>query len=207
MPPCSTATPSAAIEPRSQPTKGEPQTSIRLSPGSGSSLRSRADRDPQRPRHARAVRGICPHAVLHMALLDVQARIAHRAGGVLEQRLPLRRGHLAEQIARLLPVVVIHAMIPMRPVAVRRHWRLGKIGLIVPELGAVGVEGERATQIAVRPHLPVAMIAVERAFRRIHRDMVEVDAEPVTLRVAVGEQPRLQHLVGRETDAGHDVGR
>src|SRR5438477_7939824 len=121
-------------------------------------------RDSQRPRHAGAVCRVRPRAVLDMALLDVRPCIAHRAGGILEQRLPLRRGHLAEQIARLLPVVVIHAMIPMRPVAVHRHWRLGKIGLIVPELGAVGVEGERATQIAVRPHLPVAMIAVTRAY-------------------------------------------
>src|SRR6266446_7360473 len=71
-------------------------------------------RDPQRPRHARAVCWVCPRAVHHMALLDVQACVAHRAGGVFEQRLLLRWGHLAEQVARLLPVVVIHAMIPMR---------------------------------------------------------------------------------------------
>jgi tetratricopeptide (TPR) repeat protein len=166
-----------------------------------------ADRDPQRPRHARAVCRVRSHAVLHMALLDVRPCITHRAGGILEQRLPLRRSHLAEQIARLLPMVVIHAMVPMRPVAVHRHRRLGEIGLIVPEPGAVGVEGERAAEIAVRPHLPVAMIAAIRAFRRVHRNMVEVDAKPVALRVAVGEQPRLQHLVGREADPRHDVGR
>src|SRR6266446_5784330 len=87
-----------------------------------------ADRDPQRPRHARAVCRVRPRAVVHMALLDVRPCITHRAGGILEQRLPLRRSHLAEQIARLLPVVVIHAMIPMGPVAVHRHRRLGEIG-------------------------------------------------------------------------------
>jgi hypothetical protein len=48
---------------------------------------------------------------------------------------------------------------------------------------------------------------VERAARRVHRNLVVIDAEPVALRVAVGEQSRLQHLVGREADAGHDVGR
>src|SRR5207302_11405849 len=69
-------------------------------------------RDPQRPRHARAVCWVRPRAVLDMALLDVQARVAHCAGGVLEQRLPLRRSHLAEPIARLLPVIIIHAIIP-----------------------------------------------------------------------------------------------
>src|SRR6266446_10891454 len=99
-------------------------------------------RDPQRPRHARAVCWVRPRAVLHMALLDVRPCITHRAGGVLEQRLPLRRSHLAEQIARLLPVVVIHAMVPMRPFSVHRHRRLGEIRLIVPELDAVGMESE-----------------------------------------------------------------
>ena len=34
-----------------------------------------------------------------------------------------------------------------------------------------------------------------------------VHAEAVALRVAVGEQAALQHLVRREADAGHDVGR
>src|SRR5438132_9899711 len=121
-------------------------------------------RDPQRPRHARAVCWVRPRAVLYMALLDVRPCITHRAGGVLEQRFPLRRSHLAEQIARLLPVIIVDAVVPVRPVAVHRHRRFGEIGLIVPEPGAIGVEGERATQIAVRPHLPVAMIAVEGAF-------------------------------------------
>src|SRR5205085_8019543 len=77
-------------------------------------------RDPQRPRHAGAVCRVRPRAVLYMALLDVRPCITHRAGGVLEQRLPLRRRHFTEQVARLLPVIIIHAMIPMRPVAVHR---------------------------------------------------------------------------------------
>jgi hypothetical protein len=33
-----------------------------------------------------------------------------------------------------------------------------------------------------------------------------VDAQAVALRVAVREEPSLQHLVGREADAGHEVG-
>src|SRR5882724_12852880 len=102
-------------------------------------------RDPQRPRHARAVCRVRPRAVLYMALLDVRPCITHRAGGVLEQRLLLRRSHLAEQVARLLPVIIIHAMVIVRPVAVHRHRKLGEIGLIFPEAGAIGVEGERAT--------------------------------------------------------------
>jgi hypothetical protein len=36
--------------------------------------------------------------------------------------------------------------------------------------------------------------------------VVEVDAEPVTLRVAIGKEPRLEHLVRREANAWDDVG-
>src|ERR1700736_6956582 len=116
--------------------------------GSRPSLRSR---DPQRARHARTVCRVRPRAVLHMALLDVRPCITHRAGGVLEQRLPLRRRHLAEQIARLLPVIIVDAVVPMRSLAVHRHRRLGEIGLIIPEPVAVGIEAERTAQIVVRP--------------------------------------------------------
>ena len=34
-----------------------------------------------------------------------------------------------------------------------------------------------------------------------------VDAEAVAVRVAVGEEAALQHLVGRRPDPGHEVGR
>src|ERR1700730_6236432 len=103
--------------------------------GSGPLLLSR---DSQRPRHACAVSWVRPCAVLHMALLDVRPCITHRAGGVLEQRLPRRRSHLAEQMARVFPVVGIDATVPMRSYAVHRHRLLGEIGLIVPQPGAVG---------------------------------------------------------------------
>jgi hypothetical protein len=51
------------------------------------------------------------------------------------------------------------------------------------------------------------MIALERALWGVDRNVVEVDAEPVALRVTVGEQPPLKHFVRRKTDARHEVGR
>src|SRR5438552_6255738 len=104
-----------------------------------------------------AVGRIGTAAIGDVALLDVQARIAHRAGRVVEECLLLGECHQAEEIARLLPVVVVDAVVPVRRLALQRQWRLGEIGLIVPEPGAVGIEAERAAQIAVRAHLPVAM--------------------------------------------------
>lgn len=43
--------------------------------------------------------------------------------------------------------------------------------------------------------------------RRVDRDLMVVDPQSVTLGVAIGKESALEHLVGRESDAGHDVGR
>ena len=48
---------------------------------------------------------------------------------------------------------------------------------------------------------------MERTAGFIHGNQVVVHAQPVALCVAVGEEPPLQHLVGREADAFDDVRR
>jgi len=64
---------------------------------------------------------------------------------------------LRNRLPRLLPVVVIDAMIPMRPVAIHLasagYGR--KIGLIVPEAGALvwGWKVSVPPRLPVRPHL------------------------------------------------------
>src|SRR5882757_3939071 len=57
---------------------------------------------------ALAVSRVRLRAVGHMPLLDVLGGLADLAGRVVEQHLLLLRIHLPEQIARLLPVIVIH---------------------------------------------------------------------------------------------------
>jgi hypothetical protein len=47
---------------------------------------------------------------------------------------------------------------------------------------------------------------VEPAFRRVDWNVVEVDAEPIALRVAVRKETCLKHPVRRKSNAGHDVG-
>src|ERR1700704_6259132 len=112
---------------------------------------------------AGAVRRIGTGAIGNVPLLDVQPGIAHRARRVLEQRLALSRIYLPEQVARLLPVIIVEAMIVVRRVAFERERRLGEIGLVVPKSCTVGIVSERSAQIAVGAHLAVAMIALERA--------------------------------------------
>src|SRR3981081_1477759 len=70
--------------------------------------------DAQRLRDAGAVGGIGLGAVADMPLLNVLRRAADLAGRIVEQRLLLGRAHLAEEIARLLVVIVVDTMIPMR---------------------------------------------------------------------------------------------
>jgi hypothetical protein len=42
--------------------------------------------------------------------------------------------------------------------------------------------------------------------RSIHGNVVEVDAQQVALRIAVGEEASLQHAVGREADTPTTLG-
>jgi hypothetical protein len=105
---------------------------------------------PEGFRDAGAVRRIGTGAIGDMALLDVQLGVAHRARYVLEQQVALSRSHQPEQFARLLPVIIVDAMIEVRRFASEHHRRLGEIGLVVPETRTVGIERDRAAQIAVR---------------------------------------------------------
>jgi len=60
--------------------------------------------------------------------------------------------------------------------------------------------------VAIYPHGTIAVVAMKGTPGGVDRNQVVVDAEPVALGIAVGEQASLQHLVRREADAGHDVG-
>src|SRR5262249_32403333 len=122
--------------------------------------RLRRELEAERLGDTDAVCRVGPRAVLDMPLLDVCPCITHRAGGVLKQRLLLRGGHLTEQIAGLFPVVLTYPMVIVRTVPVDRRRRLGVIGLIVPQARAVRIECECSAEIAVGPHLAVAMVAL-----------------------------------------------
>src|ERR1700729_334878 len=157
-------------------------------------------------RHPSPVCGIRARAIVDMPLLDVELGVAHRPRRILEQQELLRGRHFSEKVAGLLPMVIVDTVVPMRRIAFDRHRRFGEIGLVVPKPRAVGVEGKRVAQVAVGAHLAIAVVALERALGSVDRDMVEIDAEPIALGVAIGEQSPLEHLVRRKADTGYDVG-
>src|SRR5258705_4673627 len=95
--------------------------------------------DAQRLRDAGAVGRIRLGAIGNVPLLHVQPRVAHRMGRVLEQQLLLGRRHFSEQVAGLLPMIVVDAVVPMRCIAFECERRLGRMRPVVPEPRAVGI--------------------------------------------------------------------
>lgn len=59
--------------------------------------------------------------------------------------------------------------------------------------------------VAVDAQLAVLVVAVHRTARLVHRQLAVVDVDAVAVGVRVGEQPHLQHPVGRSTEAGRQV--
>ena len=145
--------------------------------------------------------------MVDVPLADEVRDAGHGAGGVVEQALLFVRVHQPEQVAGLGEVVVVFlAVVPVVGRAVQGQWRLAVPGLLAPLAEAVGLVADLGRRVAVHAHGAVAVVAVERAARLVDRDLVVVHAQPVALRVAVGEQPALQHPVGREANARHHVG-
>ena len=61
--------------------------------------------------------------------------------------------------------------------------------------------------IAIHAHLAIPMRGVHRAlFGAIDGDLVEVDAHPVALGIAISKQAALQHLIRRKADARYNGG-
>ena len=120
---------------------------------------------------------------------------ADLASRIVEQRLLLGRSHLAKKVARLLVVIVVDTMVPMRGRAFELQRRLVELRLVDPLAPAIGEVGGSSAEVAVSAHGAVAVIAVERAFRCVDGDVVVIDAQAVALRISVGEEAPLQHLV------------
>src|SRR5450830_2145601 len=135
--------------------------------------------------HARAIRGVAQGAVADVALLDLLRGTRDGARRIVEQDLLLRRSHQAEQGARLRIVILVDPVVPMVGRAFDTQRRLAEVGLLGPFLFAVRFITQGAALVAVDTHLAVAVIAVERALRRVDGDMAVVDTEAVALRVAI----------------------
>ncbi|MNP38945.1 hypothetical protein D3C76_1324960 [compost metagenome] len=130
-----------------------------------------------------------------MPLLNLLGHNFERTRSVFKQCLFLRAGHQAEQIARLLEVVFVQAMIPMPGSAGNLQRRFTKVRLVGPGALAVGHVRQLFGVVAVHAHGAVAVEAVHRATGGVDRDLVVIDPQAIARGIAVGKQARLQHAV------------
>jgi hypothetical protein len=70
--------------------------------------------------------GIGHGAAGNMPLLNLEAGVAHRAGGIFEQKLLLGKAHLPEQVSRLRVTIIIDGTVPI--FCVRTGWWLQMAG-------------------------------------------------------------------------------
>src|SRR5258708_3475000 len=158
--------------------------------------------------YALSVCRVSLRAVADVTILHFLRGISDRTGGVLEQTLLLIRLQHAEEIAGLRVVVmVILAEVELRGITVDGQWRLRKVRLLPPFTVAGRVIAGSSPAVAIDSHGPVAVVAVERALRRIDWNEAVIDPESVPLCISIREQPALKHLVRREADTGNDVCR
>src|ERR1700730_3049819 len=147
-------------------------------------------------------------AVADVTILHHLRGSSNGTSGVLEQALLLIRLLHAEEIAWLRVVVmVILAEVELRGITVDGQWRLREVRLLLPFTVAVRLIAGSSRAVAIDSHGPVAVVAVERALRRIDRDEAVIDPESIPLCISIREQPALEHLVRREADPGNDVRR
>src|SRR5260221_9166130 len=140
-----------------------------------------------------------------MPLQDLLRGAIDCASGVVEEQLLLLSGHLPEEIAWLLPVIILYAVVIVTSVAFKRERRLSVFRLVVPQSLAVRVISRRRSQVSICAHLAIAVIGVERTLRRVNRDVIEVNTEAGSLGISIREQTALQHLVRRKANSGNHI--
>ena len=133
----------------------------------------------------------------HVALLDKQRYALHLRGCVVAGGFLVVIAHQSPQFAGLgVVIVVILALVIVIHLAMQLHGRLFQLGRFFPFAKTVRLISYCAAEIAVGAHLAIAMIGMEGTLGHIDGYEVIVDTETVTLRVAIGEEPALKHLVG-----------
>src|SRR5690625_3816328 len=161
----------------------------------------------QRLGHAGTIGRIGGMTVADVAELDVFLRITHGPRGVFKQRQLLLWRHQVEQLAGLLEVVVVVLVeAPVLCLAFKPERRLGKLGLALPLLVAVGFIVRQAAGVSVGTTGAVAVVAEHGTARLVNRNLIVVDAHPVALCVGVVDETVLQHAVGADADARYQVG-
>jgi hypothetical protein len=153
------------------------------------------------------VRPVLDHLRLHVR---VHARV-DVIDDVGDEVLPFGVGHdVAVQHPRLREIVVVGVLLVGVPADFRRFDPPAELArqLRVSHRTAVGVwRVHRLRPGMLVGHRAVLVVGVDSRLRRVDRQLLVVRADPVQVRVVVGEDPPHQHLVGAKAGTGHEVGR
>src|SRR6202030_14627 len=154
-----------------------------------------------------AVCGIGFVEMLDLQLLNAARDAAHAGDDVADEALLCVGGHQAEEVAGLGVVIGVEAVIVAVDRAGDFFGALTILRIFFRAAEAVGFVVGLRTVIAVEAHRAVAIVGVHRALRLVDWQAVIVHAEAVAVRVGIGNQTRLEHLVWREAHARDDVAR
>src|SRR5712671_5113642 len=167
--------------------------------------RLRFEIDAQRLRDAGAVFGIGPVAVDNLPLDDLDRYALHRRLVVMEELVLLVGRHQPEEIPRLPVIIIAVAVIVAIGIARDFQRRLAEALVLHGAVERVRLVIGIRIWVACEPHGTVGVVSVHGAARLVDWKLIRVDADAVAVRIGVGEDARLQHLVRRMADAGHNV--
>src|SRR5947209_4348494 len=86
-------------------------------------------------------------------------------------------------------------------------WALKILFVLSRSTEAVRLVIGRCTTISIEARRAIAVIGRIRTLRFVDRQSVVINAQAVAMSVRIGNEPSLEHFVGREAHAGHDVAR
>lgn len=143
-----------------------------------------------------------------MAPDDEIGHVAQSSGGIVEEQAAFLCCQELEECAWLGKVVIGGAGkgVACRR-AIHREGGLFVCRLFFPFPETVGLIGNGAAFVVIKPHEPVLMKTVEGAARSVDGEHVVIDTQSVALGISIGKESALQHFVGRKADTRHDVGR
>ncbi|MOA15829.1 hypothetical protein D3C78_1360110 [compost metagenome] len=143
----------------------------------------------------------------NLTTLDLFRHLRQLTGDAGEHALVFFGTQQVEQRARLAVVIIVFTVIPVVSGTFNAQRRFAEVRLLLEQAETVWLVGGSVAAVTVHAHRTVTMIVVERAFWAVHRDLMVIYAQTITVRIPVGEQTPLQHLVWRETHARYHVGR
>jgi hypothetical protein len=113
--------------------------------------------------------------------------------------------HQSEKVPGL-DVIIIHAsfLIILGRVARNLQRWLFVSGILYGAAETVWLIIHRRSGVAIKAHKAVTLIVVHFCYTwPVYRQMFVVDAQPVSMRVCIGEDARLKHFAGRKRDGRH----